>query len=77
MFLDRGWKPFARSHDLLRGQVLRFRFDGDATLFVKFFGVAGGRVVCCAESESDSDSSGGSDSDGSPRSVKSEDKDSD
>lgn len=54
MFLARGWKPFARSDDLRRGQVLQFRYDGAATLFVKFFRVSGGRMECCAESESGS-----------------------
>lgn len=46
---------------------------------MKFFGVADDRVECCAkgESGSDSDSSSGSKNDGSPRSVKDEEEDSD
>ncbi|KAE8780973.1 heat shock cognate 70 kda protein 1 [Hordeum vulgare] len=76
MFLDQGWKTFTGSHDLKCGQVLHFRFDGDATMLVKFFGVVGGCVECCTEGESGSDSgsSGGSDIDGSTQSIKSEDK---
>ena len=57
LLLGQGWKSFSRAHRLSRGQCLAFRFDGDATLSVKIFGVDGGRVECCAESSSGSSSS--------------------
>jgi hypothetical protein len=57
MLLGQGWKSFSRARRLSRGQCLVFRYDGDATLFVKIFGVDGGRMECCMESSSGSSSS--------------------
>jgi hypothetical protein len=71
LFLTRGWKSFARSCGLGQGQLLQFRYDGAATLFVKFFGVPGGRMECCAESESSS----GTDSTSESESDESDDSD--
>ena len=56
MLLGQGWKSFARSRRLTRGQYLACKYDGDATLTVKIFRAAGGRMECCAESESSSGS---------------------
>jgi hypothetical protein len=79
LFLMRVWKLFARSCGLGHGQLLQFRYDGAATLFVKFFGVSGGRMECCVESESSSgtDSTSESESDESSSRIKSEGDDSD
>ncbi|KAE8808620.1 heat shock cognate 70 kda protein 1 [Hordeum vulgare] len=55
MFLTRGWKLLARSHGVGLEHLLHFRFDGDATLFVKFFGSSGSRLECCAESSNSGD----------------------
>ena len=52
MLLGRGWKAFARSRHLTRGQYLAFEYDGDATLSVKIFRAEGGRVDYYAESDS-------------------------
>ncbi|KAE8803943.1 hypothetical protein D1007_20098 [Hordeum vulgare] len=73
------WKLFTCSHDMRRTQLVQFKYDGAATLFVKFFGVAGDRIECSTKSENGSgcDCSSGSKSDGSPRNIKSEEKDSD
>ena len=57
ILLGKGWKAFARSRRLSKGQFLAFRFDGDQTLLVKIYRAAGGRIECCAESESSSHSS--------------------
>lgn len=79
MFLRQGWKSFACSRSMKHGPTLQFRYDGAATLFVKFFGVTGGHMECYTESESISgtDSTSGSESDESSRSIKSEGDDSD
>ena len=45
--LGRGWKAFARSCHLTRGQYLAFKYDGDATLSVKIFHAKGG--LLCGE----------------------------
>ena len=50
ILLGKGWKAFARSRRLSKGQFLAFRFDGDQT--VKIYRSSGGRIECCAESES-------------------------
>jgi hypothetical protein len=80
LFLTRGWKSFACSRGLRQGQLLQFRYDGAGTLFVKFFGVSGGRIECCTESESssgtDSTSESESESDESSSRIKSEGDDS-
>ena len=57
MLLGWGWKAFARSRHLTQGQYLTFEYDGDETLPVKIFRTEGGRVDCCAESDSSSSSS--------------------
>lgn len=57
ILLGKGWKAFARSHRLSKGQFLAFRFDGDQTLLVKIYRVVGGQIECCAESESSGHSS--------------------
>ena len=57
ILLGKGWKVFARSRRLSNGQFLAFRFDGDQTLLVKIYRAAGGRIECCAESESSGHSS--------------------
>ena len=54
MLLGRGWKAFARSRHLTRGQYLTFEYDGDETLSVKIFCPDGGREDCYAESDSSS-----------------------
>nr|XP_020164295.1 B3 domain-containing protein Os03g0212300-like [Aegilops tauschii subsp. strangulata] len=54
VYLTRGWKSFARARGLKEGYTLLFKFDGAATLFVKIFGEAGGRLECCMESDSSS-----------------------
>ena len=50
ILLSKGWKAFARSRRLSKGQFLAFRFDGDQTLLVKIYRAAAGRIECCAES---------------------------
>ena len=57
MLLGRGWKAFARSRHLTRGQYLAFEYDGDETLSVKIFRADGGREGYCLESDSSSRSS--------------------
>ena len=63
ILLGKGWKAFACSRRLSKGQFLAFRFDGDQTLLVKIYRAAGGRVECCAESESSSNCSSSFDED--------------
>ena len=36
--LARGWQTFARARGLSRRCTLHFKFDGDATLYVRVFG---------------------------------------
>ena len=54
------------------GQYLAFEYDRDVTLFVKIFRAEGGRVDCCAESDSSSRSSGSGDEDEDEDEEKSE-----
>ena len=49
--LSRGWKTFARARRLGRRCTLHFKFDGDATLYVRVFGQDGRRVGCCPEDD--------------------------
>ncbi|KAE8776925.1 l-ascorbate oxidase-like protein [Hordeum vulgare] len=52
VFLSRGWKSFARAHNLWDGHVLRFKMMADKLLSVKIYGSS---VVClsyCEESSS-------------------------
>ena len=52
-----GWKVFARSRHLTRGQYLAFQYNGDEMLSVKIFRADGGCEDCCMESDSSSCSS--------------------
>ena len=63
MYLDRGWKTFARIHSLMEGFTLHFKLMEGDLLSAKVFGCFGTRARCCMESSSDSEdsSSGGSD----------------
>ena len=47
--LARGWQMFARARGLRRRCTLHFKFDGDATLYVRVFGEDGRRAWCCPE----------------------------
>ena len=49
--LTRGWQIFARAHGLSRRCTLHFKFDGDATLYVRVFGEDGRRAGCCPEDD--------------------------
>ena len=49
--LTRGWQTFARARGLRRRCSLHFKFDGDATLYVRVFGEDGRRVGCCPEDD--------------------------
>ena len=57
VLLGRGWKPFAQSCHLTRGQYLAFEYDRDETLSLKIFCTDGGHEDCCEESVSSSHSS--------------------
>ena len=45
--LARGWQTFALTLGLARLCTLHFKFDGDATLFVRVFGEDSRRAGCC------------------------------
>ncbi|KAE8771968.1 l-ascorbate oxidase-like protein [Hordeum vulgare] len=64
--LGRGWKIFARCHNLWDGHVLRFKMMADNLLSFKIYGSSGVRLSYCEESLSgtDSPSSRESDEDG-------------
>ncbi|KAE8766420.1 l-ascorbate oxidase-like protein [Hordeum vulgare] len=72
LFLGRGWKSFARVHNLWDGHVLCFKMTADNVLSVKLYGSSGVYLGCCEESSSgtdilssfggDEERSGGSDS---------------
>ena len=47
--LTRGWQTFARARGLGRRCTLHFKYDGDATLYVRVFGEDGPRAGCCPE----------------------------
>ncbi|KAE8797261.1 l-ascorbate oxidase-like protein [Hordeum vulgare] len=47
LFLGRGWKSFARAHNLWDGHVLRFKMMVDNLLSVKIYGSSGARLACC------------------------------
>ena len=49
--LTRGWQTFARACGLSRRCTLHFKFDGDATLYVRVFGEDGRRAGCCPEDD--------------------------
>ena len=42
---------FARACDLGQWCTLHFKFDGDATLYVRVFGEDGRRARCCPEDD--------------------------
>ena len=49
--LTRGSQTFARARGLSRLCTLHFKFDGDATLYVRVFGEDGRRAGCCPEDD--------------------------
>ena len=49
--LARGWQTFARARGLGRRCTLHFKYDGDATLYVRVFGEDGRRAECCPEDD--------------------------
>ena len=63
MYLDRGWKTFARIHSLTAGFTLHFKLMEGDLLSVKVFGDSGTRAKCCVDSSSDSEDSPSSESD--------------
>ena len=63
MYLDRGWKTFARIHSLTAGVTLHFKLMEGDLLAVKVFGDSGTRARCCVDSSSDSEGSSSSESD--------------
>ena len=68
--LTRGWQMFARARGLRRWCTLHFKFDGDATLYVRVFGEDGRRVGCCPEDDNRGRGlSPGEDGEGSARAV--------
>ncbi|KAE8776995.1 hypothetical protein D1007_50276 [Hordeum vulgare] len=52
MFQTRGWKSFARSRGLGPRHLLQCRFNGSATLTMKFFGASRVFLECYADSSS-------------------------
>ncbi|KAE8767827.1 l-ascorbate oxidase-like protein [Hordeum vulgare] len=52
MLLRRGWKAFARSHNLEDGHILRFKLAVENMLSVKFYGRTSVRLCCCEEGPS-------------------------
>ena len=63
MYLGRGWKTFARIHNLTEGFTLHFNLMEGDLLSVKAFGCFGTRAKCCVDSSSDSEGSSSSESD--------------
>ena len=55
MYLEKGWKTFLRSRNIPEGRTIVFSYDGDETLWARFFDSDGDRVGCCFESASSSD----------------------
>ena len=53
MYLHRGWKTFARVHNLTVGIILLFKLMEKGLLSVKVFGDLGTRLKCCVESSFD------------------------
>ena len=49
--LARGWQTFARARGLGRRCTLHFKYDGDATFYVRVFGEDGRRVGCYPEDD--------------------------
>ena len=82
MYLCRGWKTFARDHNLTVGLVLYFKLMENGLLSVKVFGDLGTRLKCCVDSSSDDEDSSSSgsdeeDSDNNDEGIKREDAGSD
>ena len=63
MYLERGWKTFARIHSLTAGFTLHFKLMEGDLLSVKVFGDSGTQARCCMDSSSDSEDSPSSESD--------------
>ncbi|KAE8780967.1 l-ascorbate oxidase-like protein [Hordeum vulgare] len=63
MLLGRGWKAFARAHNLEDGNILRFKLPEENMLFIKFYGRTGVRLICCEESSRGAECPSSSDSD--------------
>ena len=55
MYLEKGWKTFLCSRNILEGRTIIFSYDGDETLWARFFDSDGDRVGCCFESASITD----------------------
>ena len=49
--LTRDWQTFACTRGLGRWCTMYFKFDGDATLYVRVFGEDGHRAGCCPEDD--------------------------
>ena len=49
--LARGWQTFARARGLSCRCTLHFKFDGDATLYMRVFGEDGRRAGCCPKDD--------------------------
>ena len=47
--LARGWQTFTPARGLGKRCTLHFKYDGDATLYVRVFGEDGRRTGCCPE----------------------------
>ncbi|KAE8772094.1 l-ascorbate oxidase-like protein [Hordeum vulgare] len=56
LFLDCGWKSFARAHNLWDGHILRFKIMADNLLSVKIYGSSGVRLSCYEESSNRTES---------------------
>ncbi|KAE8820028.1 l-ascorbate oxidase-like protein [Hordeum vulgare] len=63
VFLGRGWKNFARAHNLWDGHVLHFKMIADNVLSVNIYGSSGAHLGCCKESLSRTDSPSSRESD--------------
>ncbi|KAE8773134.1 l-ascorbate oxidase-like protein [Hordeum vulgare] len=61
--LGRGWKSFARAHNLEDGHILRFKVAEDNMLSVKLYGCSSVRLGCCEESLSGAECPSSSDRD--------------
>ena len=68
--LAHGWQTFARARGLSHRCTLHFKFDGDATLYVRVFGEDGRRAGCCPEGDDRGwEPSSGDDGEGSARAA--------
>ncbi|KAM3330906.1 hypothetical protein ACQJBY_027172 [Aegilops geniculata] len=63
LYLRRGWKTFARAHNLSEGLILHFKLMENGLLSVKVCGHLGTRLRCCAESSTDNETSSSGESD--------------